>query len=381
MACVTKKHGRWAVDFYDQHGKRRLKMLPKGATKAKARELLRDIEEQVGKGTFMPTQRIPTFAKVARDWIEHKRLNLRETTWEVYEGHVRNHFRDLEGLKINRINTVLIEKFIGARQAQGMNISTLRKILVTLNQIMTYAVRHNYIDHNPVRDAERPRDRGGEGEGEEKIKILTPSEISAFLAKVEDQKYHVMFMAAIFSGARQGELLGLKWNDVDWEKSQIHIQRTFNKGRFFTPKTKSSKRKIDLGPRMMEELRKWKLACPANKLDLIFQNNNGNPINYSNIINRHFRPALQAAGLPTMRFHDLRHTYASLQIEKGRNIKYIQSQLGHSTPTVTWNVYAHLMKSANQEAACDLEDMVFGTNGDQMETKTKKGIMVNPITP
>jgi hypothetical protein len=91
MACVTKKKGkpgRWCIDFYDQHGKRRLKVLPEGTTKAEARDVLRDIEDQVGKSMFMPTKQVPTFSGVARDWIEHKRLNLRETTWEIYEGHV-----------------------------------------------------------------------------------------------------------------------------------------------------------------------------------------------------------------------------------------------------------------------------------------------------
>ncbi|UCF82632.1 MAG: site-specific integrase, partial [Desulfobacteraceae bacterium] len=175
-----------------------------------------------------------------------------------------------------------------------------------------------------------------------------------------------------FSGARQGELLGLKWGDLDWEKSQIHIQRTFNKGRFFNTKTKGSNRKIDLGPKVIIELKKWKLACPKSELNLIFPNGQGNPMNFSNMMNRHFFPALKAAELPKMRFHDIRHTYARLMIDQGENIKYIQSQLGHSSPTVTWNVYAHLMKPVNQEAANRLEDKIFGT-GHNLVTKLKRG--------
>ena len=99
------------------------------------------------------------------------------------------------------------------------------------------------------------------------------------------------------------------------------------------------------------------------------------------MINRHFKPALKAARLPMIRFHDLRHSYASLQIQRGENVKYIQTQLGHSSPTVTWNVYAHLMKGVNQDAASGLEETIFGTNGDQMETKTKKGVGPLGITP
>ena len=123
---------------------------------------------------------------------------------------------------------------------------------------------------------------------------------------------------------------------------------------------------------MMAQLKMWQKVCPETELDLVFPNNAEQPINHNNLVNRYYHPALEAAKLPIIRFHDLRHTYASLLIEQGENIKYIQSQLGHSTPTVTLNVYAHLMKPVNQEAACRLESMLFETNGDQMETKTKK---------
>ena len=105
-----------------------------------------------------------------------------------------------------------------------MNLATMKKVLITMGQIMAYAVRHRYIDHNPVRDAERPR---GNGQSEEsKIRVLAPAEINAFLDAESDMRYRTLFMLAIFSGARQGELLGLKWSDIDWEKNQIHIQRT-----------------------------------------------------------------------------------------------------------------------------------------------------------
>lgn len=147
---------------------------------------------------------------------------------------------------------------------------------------------------------------------------------------------------------------------MDWENNQIHIQRTFTKGLFFATKTKTSNRKIDLGPKVMTELKKWKLACPKSDINLVFPNETGKPMNYSNMMNRHFKPGLKAAKLPEIRFHDLRHTYASLLIEQGENLKYIQTQLGHSSPTLTLNVYAHLMKPTNQEAACRLEEMVYG---------------------
>ena len=162
MACITKKRGRLVIDFYDQNGKRRLKTLPEGTTKTAARKILVDVEREIEKGVFLPKQHTPTFEEVARDWIEHKKLNIRVSTWAVYEGHTRNHFHDLGHSRINCISTKQIEAWIAARQKEGMNILTIRKLLVTLGQIMAYAVRHKYIDYNPVREAERPRSQGNE---------------------------------------------------------------------------------------------------------------------------------------------------------------------------------------------------------------------------
>lgn len=359
MAKVVKRRGRYVLDYYNHQGKRQRVTTPKGTTKKAAEKLLREIQDQIAKGVYMPVQEIPTFLEVAKEWLEHKRMNIRTTTWSVYEGHTRNHFNEFNHLKVNQINTKMIEKFINKCQEQGMNLTTLKKILVSMGQIFSLAVKRGYCLKNPVSEADRPRSQGIEAEEADKIKILTPEQISSFLDQVRDQKHKTLFTLAIFSGARQGELLGLKWSDINWHDNQIHIQRTFNNGAFFTTKTKGSNRKVDIGPTTMRALKEWKLACPHGKLDLVFPTSTGKPMNHNNMVNRFFRPALESAGIDRIRFHDVRHTYASLLIEQGENIKYIQTQLGHSNPTVTLNVYAHLMKPTNQAAAIRLEKAIF----------------------
>ncbi|MFH2098773.1 MAG: site-specific integrase, partial [Pseudomonadota bacterium] len=230
-----------------------------------------------------------------------------------------------------------------------------------------------------VRDAEKPR---GGGEAREKsIRVLGREEIQGFLEAVQSPKYRTLFMLAITSGARQGELLGLKWPDVDWKNRQIHIQRTFNNGAWFDTKSKASCRRVDLGPATMDALKGWLAVCPESALGLVFPNEAGNPVNHNNMVRRHFQPALKAAGLPLIRFHDLRHTYASLLIDQGENIKYIQSQLGHSSPTVTLNVYAHLMSPVNQESARRLDSSLFGATGNNLGTIKAKGVPGKPGTP
>jgi integrase len=352
--------------------------MPKGTTKKKAREKLGEVEDQLRRNIYIPDTKIPTFAKVTKDWLEHKRSSLRSSTWVTYECCARKNLYEFYPYKVNRITTAKIEKFLGKKRISGMNLRTLKKAALILGQVMAYAVRHNYININPVRDAEKPKWSSdlAKPQVDGKFRVLTPPEIKAFLDAVEDRKFQVLLKLAAFSGARAGEIYGLKWTDVDWFNNQIQIQRTFNTGKWYKPKTKSSDRKIDLGPAMMAELKKWKLACPPNKFNLIFPNRAGNPFSHDNVVKRHFRPALKEAGLPVIRFHNLRHTYASLLIEQGENIKYIQTQLGHSSPSITLDVYAHLMKAVNQEAACRLEKTILEESGSKMVATNKNDTTV-----
>lgn len=113
------------IDFYDNQGKRRWKTLPKGTTKKKARESMREIEDQLRKGIYLPDKRIPLFSQVAQNWLDHKKANVRASTWEMYRGHLRHHFAKVDGIKVNRIIPAKVEAFIADKQEDGMNITTL----------------------------------------------------------------------------------------------------------------------------------------------------------------------------------------------------------------------------------------------------------------
>ena len=110
--------------------------MPKGTQKKAAQAELDNVLERLKLGNYIPTKKIPTFKEVANEWLAHKKLNLRSSTWSVYEGHTRNHFNEFLHLKINQITTKMIEEYISRQQEQGMNISTLRKVLVSLGQIL-----------------------------------------------------------------------------------------------------------------------------------------------------------------------------------------------------------------------------------------------------
>ena len=377
MACLTKKHGKLVIDFYDQHGKRRLVTLPEGISRKDARKRLVEIEAQVERGTYLPKSKIPTFSEVAENWLKYKKPNIRHSTYEQYKGHVRNHLSPYFGnTKINHINFNAIEKYITAATNKEVIPATLKKLLTTLGSIMKYAVRKKLCEYNPVSDVERPKVPKNT-----KVEILKPEEIRALIENEKDQKHKMLFTLAVMSGMRQGELLGLKWAEIDWFNSQVHVRRTFNHGRFYEPKTETSRRAIDIGPSVMSDLRKWKLACPANDLDLVFPSKAGKPIDANNLIKREFKSALDRAKIRKIHFHILRHTYASLLIDQGEHPKYIQTQMGHSSINVTMDTYGHLMNTVNREASKRLEKAVFQGNGDILETNKLKQGYEKSVTP
>ncbi|MDX9788661.1 MAG: tyrosine-type recombinase/integrase [Desulfobacterales bacterium] len=354
----TYKDGstRYMVDFYDQKGVRQRETLPGGTTYKDAKEKLRGYEIAADKGVYVPDAERLFFGMVAADWVLYKKDKVRFSTWSVLDGHIRNHLQDFEGIKIDKVSVARIEKWISAKREDGMNVVTLRKVLVTLGQIFKYAFRHKYVAVNPMLALEAVT---APSTTKPEMVVLKPEQIRSLLDATTSQKYKMLFRLAVFSGCRQGELLGLKWPDVLWESNQIAVNRTFNNGRFYDPKTAGSRRRVDLGPDTMLELKRWQIACPPNEMELVFPNDAGNPINHNNMVNRAFIPALKAAGLPVIRFHALRHTYASLKIRQGANIKYIQEQMGHSKPTITLNVYAHLFDASNAESAQGLEKIIF----------------------
>lgn len=313
---------------------------------------------------------MPGFSEVANDWLVYKKPNIRESTFIQYQGHVQNHLKPYFGkTKISRVNFNAIEKYMAYKIEQGMTPPTLKKTLITLGGILKYSVRKRYIDYNPVREIEKPRGKASE---KKKIDFLTPEEILALINNTRGQKYKVLFTLAVMTGMRQGELLGLKWSDIDWRNNQIRVKRTYNYGRFYEPKSEKSIRSIDMDQAVIHELKKWRLACLPNELDLVFPNENGKPMDYHNVVKRHFWPALSRAGIRRIRFHDLRHAYATLLIDQGEHPKYIQIQMGHSSINVTMDTYGHLMNPVNKEASSRLYKKIFGKSGNNLVTKTEK---------
>ena len=193
---------------------------------------------------------------------------------------------------------------------------------------------------------------------------MAPPEIQALL-EAADARWRVIILTAVLTGLREGELLGLAWGDIDWTNRQIYVRQQYTAGRFSELKTKASRRRVDLPGELVAELRRWRLACPPGAHDLVFPNGAGNPETHGNLLNRGFYPALRRAGLRKIRFHDLRHTYASLLIANGEHPKRIQALMGHSSINVTMDVYGHLMPGGGDEVADRLGALVFRPSGSR----------------
>jgi integrase len=177
-----------------------------------------------------------------------------------------------------------------------------------------------------------------------------------------------MIQVAIFTGMRQGEILGLQWGDIDWSGRQIHVRRAWKEGAFTEPKTRNSIRRVDFPEFLVLELKKWRLQCPKGDLDLVFPSETGNPISHANLLQRGSYPALRRAGLRKIRFHDLRHTFASLMIANGEDIVRVSRLLGHASPNITLSIYSHMLPREHYGSTDRLAQLVYGPAEGPLQT-------------
>ena len=233
-----------------------------------------------------------------------------------------------------------------------------------LSRSLKDAVRRGYIPSNPAQNARKPKLPNKE------MKILQPDEVRTFLIAIMGERDEALFHLAIKTGMRQGEILGLKWSDLSWERGEIQVkrqvQRVTGEGMVFKrPKTQAGIRTILLGKEMLKMLRKhyeeqqWEEEIAGKRwenLDLVFPTTIGTVQSPSELLKR-FKELLERAGLEKMRFHDLRHTAASLMINNGCPVFVVSKRLGHSKPSTTMDIYGHLIPLM-QEGIAELMDEI-----------------------
>jgi integrase len=224
------------------------------------------------------------------------------------------------------------------------------------------------ISRNPAGFVDAPRPTPPQ------IQPLAPEQINQLLSASQGDRLHALYVVAVSAGLRQGELLGLRWSDLDLERASLSVQQQVQRTRegwvFSEPKTAKGRRTVTL-PRMaigaLRTHRQYqlaeRLAAGATWSDhgLVFTNHVGGPIEKQNLVRRSFRPLLTRAGLPMIRFHDLRHSAATLLLHQGVHPKVVQERLGHATIGVTMDIYSHVMPTLQREAADGLDRFFTGT--------------------
>jgi integrase len=291
----------------------------------------------------------PSFIEVGEAWLAAQ-THLRPRTHDLYRTAVHRHLAPRIGaMPIGDVDEDVIAEVIGQLELQGLSGWTIRGILVPLGRVLAYAVRRRLIPDNPIRRLER-RERPQVVRRE--MRILRSDEIDALL-RAATPAYRPLLATAIFTGARQSELLGLQWADIDFDGGVVQIRRQLDRsGSYTQPKTPKALRGVVLMPSLGALLREHRIrSSHGGGTDPVFATATGRPMYYRNVTRRGLGAAMTKAGLaregePRLRFHDLRHSFASLLIAQGLNVVFISRQLGHASPSMTLDVYGGLFDRA-----------------------------------
>ncbi|HET7480562.1 MAG TPA: site-specific integrase, partial [Rubrobacteraceae bacterium] len=289
---------------------------------------------------------------------------VRDSTFDRYEGAVRLHIKPALGrLKLKKLTPAHVQSFYRDRLDAGCAQASVNKMHVVLHKALKQAVEWHMVPRNVAGAVKAPRPAPRE------MHPLSAEETRRLLEAARGDRLEALYVLAVHTGMRQGELLALKWQDVDLENATMSVRRTVTKsgGKLLLgePKTKKSRRTIQLTGAAVRALR-GHLDRQMKEIEhlgnlyrddgLVFTSEVGTIINPTNLRKRSFASLLKKARLPGIRFHDLRHTCATLLFGRNVHPKYVQELLGHSNVGITLDTYSHVIPGMGDHAARAMED-------------------------
>lgn len=287
-----------------------------------------------------------TLGEFLNQHLEATKETLKKRTWEGHEETVRVHLVPMLGhLKLKDLSRERVQSLYTTKCAEGLSPGTVRRIHAVLSAALSRAVRWRLVPYNVCKEADPPRAEYSE------IRPFNQDEARAFLVAAEGERHHALYCLALTTGMRRGELLGLPWRNIDLDQRVLHVRRALITGRgsptFTSPKTAKSRRSIALTTKAVDALehhreRQREAGFSVEDDALVFTSTKGTPINTSRL-RLAFKAFLVRAGLPDIRFHDLRHTCATLLFSKGVHPKVVQELLGHATVNITLDTYSHVL--------------------------------------
>lgn len=323
-----------------------------------------------------------SFENFFTNWLfEVNFINKKPSTKERYEGLYRNYIKDseLSRLKIKDISQTDIQKYYNSLIKKDISVTTV----IQLNKIIAPSLRYAYNNNLIIKDFTKaivlPTKKEEEKlNSKNKINPFTLDEQNQFLKAIQGHDFELLFITALNTGMRQGELLALTWNDIDFNSNTISVNKTAKyiapvdstgrgKGSISiqTPKTINSIRTIPIPSFLKDKLKQYKVTQSKNRLLLanIYKNNNlvfcnsfGKFLDSSRV-RKEFKKVLEKNNLSARKFHDLRHTFATRLFELGENPKTVQTILGHSNISTTLDTYTHVLDTMKETVSNKLNDL------------------------
>ena len=358
--------GLWVGEVRLGNGKRRTVY---GKTKAEVLAKARQAQHETLSGVEADRR---TVEQYLTSWLGTAgKRSLRHGTWVRYEQLVRLRIvPHLGGVRLDRLTPALVEQFLTDLEKAGVKPRGQQMAVNVLGRALKDAVRMKLVTSNPVRDVVKPKVPHPE------MAALGPDQVGRLLAAAAPDRLFALYVLAIDSGMREGELFALEWGDIDFEAGCVRVRRALKevKGNIYVEelKTDKSRRRIPLARLSLDALhehRKRQLAeGTAGKL--VFCDTGGHYLRRPNVARRSYQPLLRRAGLPRIRFHDLRHTCATLLLLADERTKVVSERLGHASTQTTENSYGHVLPTM-QERAAEKMNQILGQMPARKATGTE----------
>jgi integrase len=357
-----RKDGRWCASIGVGKGKR--KHFLSRDRDVVAKQLAAALKKQHDREPIVTDRQ--TVAQYLKSWLASVQPSLKHQTWRRYEQYVRLHIEpELGRLQLRKLTPQHVQRLYASKLAEGLSSTTVHHLHATLHKALSMAVRWDLVQRNVADLVDPPRSR------EFPITTLSPVQARALLAAARDNRLEALYVLALTTGMRQGELLALSWDDIDFGRAVAQVrgslQRTPDGLQIAAPKTSGSRRSVALAREPLDALRRHKTAQAAERLrmgaawedhGLVFPNEVGRPMMAANMVRRSFEPLLRTAGLPPIRFHDLRHTAATLLLGEGVHPKVVSEMLGHTRISTTMDLYSHVTPTMQRQAVAAFDSLL-----------------------
>jgi integrase len=354
----------WASD-----GKR-VKQRFKGPTK-------KDVSAQIAKAkTAHASGQVPdtnaTLDQFLLFWLPTYRQQVRATTYEHRHGHLTAHITPVFGaVRLADLTTIKVQAWVNDLSA-SRKPRTVVGIFNTLRKVLSDAVRMELLSRNVTKGVVLPKITHDE------LEVYSPEQAAQLFSAARGNDLEALYVLALTTGMRQGELLGLKWSDIDWPGQRLHIKRALVDVRGGgvaeqEPKTRSSRRGVPLTGLALDALKRRRIRQTEQRLqrgplwadtEYVFTNTFGRPLRRAHLLDQQYYPLLERAGLPKIRFHNLRHSTATILLSMGVHPKVVQELLGHSSIKMTMDLYSHVTPTMSREAVTQLETLFVKASRD-----------------